>query len=239
MQDSFDARIHGQTPETVARAKSGKGWMICSILALVLLVGVSAYAIMLTLNKQGGSSSSNDVAKLQQEIAAKDEKLDKIKEAVGVESVDAVTPEVIASKTYDPNYIYFPEAGMKIKIPDTIKNVSYLHHSRGSITFWAVPKGFQYFPDFADPAKNQDGLFSIIVSKKVEDRSAACNSENIPSGLVCTGTRIMDAAVDGYEILYNGPQAVYSRDATSAKDESTAIQALRDVIANPENYSEI
>ena len=99
MQDSFDARIHGQTPETVARAKSGKGWMICSILALVLLVGVSAYAIMLTLNKQGGSSSSNDVAKLQQEIAAKDEKLDKIKEAVGVESVDAVTPEVITIQT--------------------------------------------------------------------------------------------------------------------------------------------
>ena len=128
---------------------------------------------------------------------------------------------------------------MKIKIPDTIKSVSYLHHSRGSITFWAVPKGFQYFPDFADPAKNQDGLFSIIVSKKVEDRSAACNSENIPSGLVCTGTRIMDAAVDDYEILYNGPQAVYSRDATSAKDESAAIQALRDVIVNPENYSEI
>ena len=242
-QDSFDARLQGQKPESVVKTKTGKGWMACSIVSLLLLVGVSVYAVIATVNNQGGSGGgggeSKDVAKLQQEVNAKNEKLDTIKSAIGVNSIDDITPELITSKKYDSKYIYIPEAGMKVEIPSTLKTVSYLHRSQGMVYIWAVPAGFQYFPDFADPEKNHGGLAAISVNKKVDNKEKVCQQGNIPEGVSCTAKYVVDSKVDGYAIEYSHPQALYSSDSNSAKDESNAAAILMEVLTNPDNYSEI
>ena len=229
---------------TTNKNKTSKGWMICSVILLILLVCMSTYAIAATINKRDdgptpSGGESDDVVALREEISAKDAKLNEIKNLVNVDSVNEVTSELIAEKMYNKNYVYFPEAGLKFKIPDSMKSISYLH-TNGSISFWAVPKNFQYMPDFADPHMNHGGQAGIAISKKVADKQKVCNSNNIPADLICTGNdRILDAAVDGYEILFMGPHSVYSQDENSRKDEGAALKILKEALSNKDNYSKI
>ena len=47
MQDSFDARMQGQAPASVKPVKSSKGWMVCSIILIILLIGVCVFGYMI------------------------------------------------------------------------------------------------------------------------------------------------------------------------------------------------
>ena len=69
MEDSFEARLAGQKPVT-EKKKSSKGWMICSIIALVLLVGVGVFAGILFFNKD-----DSKVANLEKTVEEKDAKI--------------------------------------------------------------------------------------------------------------------------------------------------------------------
>ena len=245
MQDSFDARMQGQTPETVAKPKSSKLWII---ICAVLLIGIVALAVTEVLAYQEISKRDDKITELEKKVdelqkpAEEEEKpVDEIEVDDGNVDADNVEDKDGGKDVSDSDgatYIKFSAAGMKIKIPNTLKSVNYNISNAGkSIIVWAVPAGFQYYPDFADPKKNTSGMVAIEISKKISNKSQACNSGNIPDGVICTGTYVTDAAVKGYEILYEGPHAVYSKDATGAKDESKAEQELIKVISDKNNYS--
>ena len=92
------------------------------------------------------------------EIATKDEKLKSLKNAAGVENVDDLTADVIKSKTHDPNYIYLPEAKMKLKISDELQVTGYLHETGIWLLFLGNSRlGLQYFPEYANPDQNRSG----------------------------------------------------------------------------------
>jgi len=71
MQDSFDARLQGQVPETV-RPRTSKGWMICSILLFIVLIGVCAFGGIIILK---GNRDTNRLADVEQELKDKDAKI--------------------------------------------------------------------------------------------------------------------------------------------------------------------
>ncbi|MBO4855429.1 hypothetical protein J5500_03440 [Candidatus Saccharibacteria bacterium] len=244
MPDSFDARMQGQTPESV-KQKSGKGWMICSIILAILLIGGGVFAGMIIMK---GDRDTNRLSEVEQQLKEKDEKIAELEKKIDEGAIssdpegDQKSEEETESENNDDDddgatYIKFSAAGMKIKIPNTLKSVNYTVNSHKDIVIWAVPAGFQYYPDFANPKKNTSGMAVVELSKKVSNKSQACNSSNVPDGLICTGTYVTDAAVKGYEILYESPHAVYSRDETSIKDESKAEQELIKVLSDKNNYS--
>lgn len=91
MEDSFEARLAGHTPEPVnLKEKSGKGWMICSIVLLVLLIGVGVFAGILFFNK--GDDGKAKIAELEGQIKEKDEKIKECEEAAA-KAKDCDTPD--------------------------------------------------------------------------------------------------------------------------------------------------
>ena len=138
-----ESTLEQATPVTPKRSKGG---LIGCIVLLILLIGVSVFAVITTINAQNKISEADN---LKKEIATKDEKLESLKNAAGVENVDDLTADVIKSKAYDPNYIYLPEAKMKLKISDELQVTGYLHETGIGFYFWAIPTGLQYFPQLS------------------------------------------------------------------------------------------
>ncbi len=249
MQDSFDERIKGNAPETV-KSRGGKGWMICSIVLLALLVGVSVYAIIATVgdkktNCTGGEvvesgSGADSIKNLQMEVAAKEEKLNKIKEVVGASSIDELTPELVKSKTYDSGYIYLPEAGLKFKIPSGLKSVSYQYNWRTKgFYIWAVPSGFQYYPDFVDPDLNSGSLGAVsVISLKEAEKQKKCEEGSVYTNGTCR-KYAFKTDIEDLVIFYTHPQAVYSTDRNVIKDEQDAVEKLKSALTDKNNYSKI
>ena len=77
-QDSFDARLQGQKPESIAKAKTGKGWMICSIVLLVILIGVSVFGGMIIAK---GNRDTNRLSEVEAQLKEKDAKIAEIEKA--------------------------------------------------------------------------------------------------------------------------------------------------------------
>lgn len=226
-----ESTLEQATPATPKRSKGG---LIGCIVLLILLIGVSVFAVITTINAQNKISEADN---LKKEIATKDEKLESLKNAAGVENVDDLTADVIKSKAYDPNYIYLPEAKMKLKISDELQVTGYLHETGIGFYFWAIPTGLQYFPEYANPDQNRSGQAAIGVDKKSEIENAEC--EDGYYGFLCDMKYVTDAFVDGYIITYSHPQAVYSQDKTEMDAELKTVELLEKMLTNPDNYSEI
>lgn len=75
MEDSFEARLTGQTPVAPEKKKSGKGWMICSIVTLVLLIGVGVFAGILFFNKD-----DSKVSDLEKKVDEKNARIAELEE---------------------------------------------------------------------------------------------------------------------------------------------------------------
>ena len=99
MEDSFEARLAGQKPVT-EKKKSGKGWMICSIITLVLLIGVGTFAGILFFNK--GDDGKAKIAELEKTIKEKDEKIEKCEETPAADT-KCDTPEPTTDTNTDTN----------------------------------------------------------------------------------------------------------------------------------------
>ena len=98
MEDSFEARLAGQAP-VQEKKKSGKGWKICSIVTLVLLIGVGVFAGILFFNKD-----DSKVANLQKKIDEKDAKIAELEEKQEAEPTETKcdtpdTPDTPVSNT--------------------------------------------------------------------------------------------------------------------------------------------
>ena len=71
MQDSFDARMKGNVPETV-KPKSSKGWMICSFILLAILIGGGVFAGMIIMK---GDRDTNRLSEVEQQLKEKEDRI--------------------------------------------------------------------------------------------------------------------------------------------------------------------
>ena len=116
MQDSFDARMQGQTPATVKPAKSGKGWMILSIVLLVVMIAGGVFAGMIIMK---GNRDTNRLSEVENQLKEKEAKIEelekaktsaeeKAKEAQAV-AIDAAAEEltnlITKNKQYGPSIV--------------------------------------------------------------------------------------------------------------------------------------
>jgi len=73
MQDSFNQTPQGEAPKEI-KTKSSKGWMICSIVLIVLLIGVSIFCGVLIAEK------NNDAKRIEEMEQRFSKEMDKISE---------------------------------------------------------------------------------------------------------------------------------------------------------------
>lgn len=108
------------------------------------------------------------VIELEQEVSEKDQLIIKYAAQIGQQVEESSRPGYIdpANNTAKKGYIYIGEWGMKIKIPSSLKFVSYNYIARiiqdsaeiSTVCIWAAPRALESIPAFADPEQNPSGL---------------------------------------------------------------------------------
>lgn len=140
--------------------------------------------------------------------------------------------EMIYFPASSDEYIELPEVGIKIRIPDNIQGLAYRvsdqqqYNLPPSFSFWGVPKGFQYYPDFANPSKNTSGIGYLTPLPADTDCSA---------GPICYGTEVF--STNNYKFFAYGPQAYYSGEPWETEYEKDSIKLIMDMLEN--NISEL
>ncbi len=141
----------------------------------------------------------------------------------------------IASK----NYLYIGEWGLKIYIPNSLKNVSYVFNNTvpktkepsdkpniTSVCISAIPQDATYTPEFAQLSANPRGLGCLY-------RSTTKTPENLPAyqwRLVKWDSR--------YYYNYSPPQENFSKDEAELAWETAAIESVQNMLTNVEGITE-
>jgi len=92
MEDSFESRLNGDFKPAKDKAKGGKGWMVTSIILMILLVGAGVFAGIMTFsNNTNGdkmlsyekqvSEKDTKIAELETTITAKESEIASLKSA--------------------------------------------------------------------------------------------------------------------------------------------------------------
>ena len=92
MQDSFDARMQGQAPASVKPVKSSKGWMVCSIILIILLIGVCVFGGMIIMK---GDRDSKRLADVESQLKEKEAKIEELEKAKQTDKQNTTDPIVI------------------------------------------------------------------------------------------------------------------------------------------------
>ncbi len=226
----------------------GRGWMLSTILALVLVIGVGVYATITTINSQkkdeeitklkGSTPASvvpNDVVENNTDIDAGEQNFEEPADSPASTEEEDKKPagqnSQSPSQTQAPTtqsvgrVISLPEAGIKIKVPDTLRYVSLTYDSRDNashLVLWGVLKSanVQQAP-FAMRDVNEDGMGHIYLYKKGKkpDCQASCPDYKF--------------TVNNWDIYYEGYQQC--PDARGA--ECTSQQAIEKMLTTKSNYS--
>ena len=185
-------------------------------LALVFL-GLSIWGLIF------GISQSDKLTKANADLATKTAIISAVEENSGVSPILSASDVPIYHAT--KGYIYISEWGIKIKIPEDLTSVSYIlnQNYRPSICFNAIGKGVQYFPSFANIALNPGGMGCLV---RVDTNEGNTEAETGYS----FGTNVFTA--NGYNYFYSSPHAVYSTDEAEQGLEATAVQLIKNMLAD-------
>ncbi|MDO4978561.1 MAG: hypothetical protein Q4E47_00165 [Candidatus Saccharibacteria bacterium] len=145
-----------KSPETMESSlkKFTTMTIVFGVLAVIFLIfGVVSLMLYLTQTDNLNTTQA-DLAKSERIVAQLEETTGMV-----IETYEDV-PVYKATK----GYIYITEWDIKIKIPENLESVSYIldQKFRPKICFNAVEKGVQYFPDFADIAKNKGHMGCLM-----------------------------------------------------------------------------
>lgn len=88
MEDSFESRLNGDFKPTENKAKGGKGWMVTSIILMILLIGVGAFAgVMLFSNNNNGDK----MLASEQQVSEKDAKISELEKTISEKDAEIAT----------------------------------------------------------------------------------------------------------------------------------------------------
>ncbi len=203
------------------KKKGGKGMLYGMILLAVLAIGGIGFGVWAYMD---GETQKNN---LNEEIdSLKKQNNDLMNQLSDDASVDIDT----GSDADTADYIYVGEWGLKIKIPEELKMVSYRfqHYKYSgqedvtSVTVAGTMDDMDILPDFGRIEKC-DGLGSIGRLEK--------GTETLERGLVFSD--------DYYDYYYSHPQVTCSVDQSEQELENTVTDVIEQMLKNKENYSKI
>lgn len=150
-------------------------------------------------------------------------------------------PEENGSESANPAYIYIGQWGIKIKIPENLKNLYYNYRGEGADRFEYSDGTIKIFdhesmvsvsgtdgegdgitPGFAGYSEHGLGVVS-----RYKEGAYECQA-SCPTYVV---------TIDGYEYYYAHPQAVASKDQADVEWEMSSVKLIQTMLSTPENYS--
>ena len=200
-------------------AQKAKTYMILSILfgALAFIgIIVGIWSLVNNIN------TSTRLANAEATLGTAGAIIQKVEDETGT---TINSPDDVPEYTPVTGYIYISEWGIKFKIPEDLENVSYIvdQKYRPQICFAAHKSGMRYFPGFADIDKNLTGLGCVT-------RVATNEGDFDKDTGISFGQKIY--TYGDYSYFYSAPQAHFSQDATEQGLEDTAVQIIKNMIAN-------
>ncbi len=105
-----------QMQQQPQQTKSSKGWMICSIVLFLVIIGLSVFMVVNASNDT--SSDPKEVANLKQQLSNRDAEIAKLKEEKKTEMSRVDTPEITDPSLIDPKSFVFDIASLKSKVGD-------------------------------------------------------------------------------------------------------------------------
>lgn len=196
------------------KPKKNSGMMIGMIVLLILAIGGIGFGIWAMMD--GGTQKTNYEKQISDLRAQNAELLEKVGEDEEINTED---------------YIYINEWGLKIKIPENLKAISYRYTygvNSTSVAFWGAfcSEQCNYYPDFVDPHKNSSGLGTIIRYPKGTEVSPASQP-------------VLVFSDDEYDYRYAHVQAVYSTDQSEIDHETGTVDLITKMLSDSESYSKI
>jgi|GEM_PF-3950543 len=205
--------IHKQsTPEKAVKKASAMSVVFGILAAIFLLLAVGGLVY--------GFSVANDLAITKTNLNTANNIVKAVEETTGVTIKTAEDVPVYKATT---GYIYLSNWNIKIKMPSDMAHLSYILNEKDyhpSICFNGVQDGVQYFPDFADVAKNPGRMGCLTRIKTAE------GSNDSKTGL-SYGTLVF---TDDNDYNYFYTDATYyspTSDAANRNLEQTAIQIIK------------
>lgn len=213
--------------EAAPAPKTHKGSLVACIILLMLLIGVSVFAVITTLNAQ---DKINEIDKLKQDVAAKDATIKEIGKSLGIAENETVTPEAVSGKIN--RMIVISDLGLTVAIPDELEYVSFKYYSNDifpRLHIWGVLKdqGLQQLPSYADPYESEVGMG--VVTFYPEGYEVECEAS-------CAEKMF---TFNGRDVYYEGPQSAISQDEQSLKVETGSVEAIKKMLTQESSYSKI
>lgn len=217
-----------------------------SLWIIIALALVSIFSVTFGIYQMIESSHAKErVSSLESELEEKNKLIVQYGAALGLDvsqsnkpgnsskpSEDKTEPSLIASK----DYIYIGEWGIKIKIPNGLKNVSYVFNDdlypeqdgyksdASSICATGILDDMAYTPESFRIHNNRPGfgcLARISKEELIHTGQASADDKNLPD----------------YSYIYSGPQAVTGINGQEITWELEIVKLVKEMLSNPDNQS--
>ena len=206
-------------PVVENKQKGGNGLKIATAIACIVAVcgiGFGVYGMIQSLQKD------SQISNLKAQIKEDDGTITTIEtpeiETVTNNGTTITITDPTMSKENTKDYLYIGEWGVKIKIPENLKGISYIYdnHSRFSLCVNGIANGGHYAPDFADIHKNTDGL--------------GCIAQYFDSELTEEQKQTASFSNGEFYLVYSHPQAVYSIDKGEQNWEVDSANLIQEML---------
>lgn len=179
MQDSFDARMQGQTPEPAEKAKSNKLWIIISA---VLLIGVIALAVTEVLAYQEMSKRDEKITELEKKIEELQKPAEKEEEPPIVDDDDDEGDDVDADKEEEIDDMDAAKSSLDAYIKKTKMTVSGYQYSYTINDMKLTKDGKYYYALITVSIKNgsNDSSLEYRLAKKGSDWKYVNGGQAVP-----------------------------------------------------------
>lgn len=215
------------------KPKKSHGMLYGMILLAILAAGGIGFGVWAMLDGNSRAQKKDEqISQLQSQLAEKSEVVVDDDTTVAEDDVegDSVASTSVANTA---DYIYVGEWGIKIKIPEELKKVSYLVDYRVSeqneeyLYINGVVGDTENIPSFLNTPTEEFWLGCL--HRLVQGEEPALRASM--GALVTT--------IDGYEYYYGHPQAVLSTNEQDRELELKTVDSIRQMFTNVNNYSKI
>ncbi len=203
------------------------------ILVILALIGAGVGVFALISNMDNGDDRADQT---QQTPVVGDKTTDTEPETSNVADSEVSSQAPTQGESSSTDYIYIGEWGIKIKIPENLKQVSYLFSNfdnREALYINGLTSSAQYVPSFADASQHSSGLGALgrhHVSEVVEGEAKVGGQVSISDEKINPGEIVF---VDGdYFYTYLSPQAVKSENEQDRALELETAEIIKLMLQN-------
>lgn len=207
-------------PAVDSKQKSGNSLKIATAIACIVAVcgiGFGVYGMIQSFQKD------NQISDLKVQI------MDSEGTATTIETSDEVETTMENEAAMDiADYIYVEDWGLKIKMPEDLKMISYMfqhykyegQEDRTSIVITGTKENVEQLPDYANLYKCH-GLGSI--GRQAKGSQVVGNTAPVFSDT-------------NWDYHYDSPQVNCSTDVDELKQEESIVRLLKNTLTNPNNF---